>query len=828
MKNASKSAYPQPKRHQMDVASLKQSFINRLTFSIAKDEYSATALDRYQSVALAVRDLLVERWIKTQQAYYDQDVKRVYYLSLEFLIGRLLGNNLINLGIFKQVEQALQELGYRLEDIRQMENDAGLGNGGLGRLAACFLDSMATLELPAYGYTIRYEYGIFNQHIENGYQTESPDNWLRYGNVWEFPRPEYLYPVQFYGRVHQYSDAHGRIHNQWVDTENVMAMAYDVPIAGYGCNTVNTMRLWAAKSTREFDFSDFNAGDYVGAVEHKNETENITRVLYPNDTVLRGKELRLKQEYFFVSATLQDIIRRYRKKYDTFDKFPEKISVQLNDTHPALAIPELMRRLVDGEAVPWDKAWDITTRTFGYTNHTVLPEALERWRVPLIERMLPRHLQIIYEINQRFLDRINVRYPGDVDRLREMSIIEEGDEKRVRMANLCIIGSHSVNGVAELHTQIIKNEVFPYFHEFFPAKFNNKTNGITHRRWLLLANPRLSALITDTIGDGWIRDLNKLKELIPYADDVEFQQAWRQVKYQNKVDLAKHIQLKCAVQVDPASMFDIQIKRMHEYKRQLLNVLHVITLYHRLKANPQAPFQPRTVIFGGKAAPGYYMAKLIIKLINSVAEVVNRDPDTLGKLRVAFVPNYNVSQAQILFPGADLSEQISTAGMEASGTGNMKFMLNGAVTIGTLDGANVEILEEVGEDNMFIFGLKANEVRELRNNGYNPWEYYQSNPELKRVIDSIADGMFCTQQRDLFHPIVNSLLHDGDYYCLLADYAAYVACQAEVEKAYQDEPRWTRMSILNVANSGKFTTDRTIRQYAAEIWGIKPCPIQFD
>jgi glycogen phosphorylase len=810
----------------MDEDSLQECFVNHLEFSQAKDEYSATQHDRYVSAALTVRDRLIERWIATQQTYYNQDAKRVYYLSLEFLIGRTLGNSLINLGIFDPMRQALEGLGVDLEELRGEEADAGLGNGGLGRLAACFLDSMATLELPAYGYGLRYEYGIFTQRIYDGFQVETPDNWLRYGNPWEIGRPEYLYPVRFNGRVHQYVNRQGRLCHEWVDAKEVMAMAYDTPIPGYRNNTVNTLRLWAAKATREFDLEPFNYGDYEKAVEDKSLSETITRVLYPNDNFFVGRELRLKQQYFFVSATLQDIIRRYRKTHDSFASFAAKQAVQLNDTHPAIAIPELMRILVDEEGLGWDEAWEVVANTFAYTNHTVLPEALEKWRVSLLERVLPRHLQLIYEINHRFLEDVRRRFPGDEGRVQRMSIIEEGEEKKVRMAHLAIVGCHAVNGVAALHTRILQEDLFRDFYELWPHKFSNKTNGITPRRWLKKSNPSLSALITGRIGEGWVTDLRQLERLVPLADDAGFREEWRQAKRANKERLASYFKRHDNVEIDVDSMFDCQVKRFHEYKRQLLNALHLIALYNRLKDDPRADSAPRTAIFGGKAAPGYYTAKLVIKLINGIAAKINGDPEVSGRLKVVFLANYGVSLAEKIMPAADLSEQISTAGMEASGTGNMKFALNGALTIGTLDGANIEIEQEVGSDNIFIFGLKVEEVRALKEKGYDPGEYYDRIPELKRAIDMIQEGVFASARPGLFGPLIESLLSQGDQYMVLADYAAYGECQARVSAAYRDPERWTRMSILNCARIGKFSSDRTIQEYAREIWRVQPVPIR--
>lgn len=829
--------------HGMDVESLKRSFLDHLEFSLAEDpRYTSSDWDRYVSLALAIRDRLVDGWIHTQDTYYREDAKRVYYMSLEFLMGRFLGNSLVNLGFLNECHEAMHELGHELETLRDAEWDAGLGNGGLGRLAACFLDSLATLQLPGYGYGIRYEYGIFHQKIIDDSQVETPDNWLRYGHPWEIARTSDLYNVQFYGRVHQYKDDLGQLRHEWLDTEDVIAMPYDTPIPGYGNNTVNTLRLWSAKASRDFDLRYFNEGDYQRAVEEKAASENISKVLYPNDNIFEGKELRLKQEYLFTSATLQDIIRRYKKRYEmydkekglkTFDRFSEKVAIQLNDTHPALAIPELMRIFLDIEGLEWDEAWKITTETFGYTNHTVMPEALERWPVDLFGYALPRHLEIIYEINSRFMNVVRERFPGDDARCRRMSIVEEGGEKKVRMANLCIVGSHSLNGVAALHTEILKADVFRDFYEMWPEKFNNKTNGITQRRWLKKSNLKLSELITDAIGPDWVTNLYELKKLIPLADDAAFRENWRAVKKANKERLIgiMNDQLKKRnrdTYINPDSLFDCQVKRIHEYKRQLLNVLHVIWLYNRIKDSPRGFFVPRTVIFGGKAAPGYHTAKLIIRLINAVGGMVNNDPAVRDLLKVVFLADYRVSLAEKIFPASELSEQISTAGTEASGTGNMKFALNGALTIGTMDGANVEIREEVGDDNIFIFGLLTHEVNALKPN-YNPWDYYNSNGELRRVLDMLGSGYFSSHQRDLFQPLFNSLLRDGgDQYMLLADFASYIECQQRVSQSYNDPEKWTRMSIMNVANMGKFSTDRTIQQYADEIWGVKPVAIDMS
>lgn len=812
----------------MDVGSLEEDFVDHLEFSLAKDEYSATKRDCFVSLALTVRDRLIERWIETQQSYYREGAKRVYYLSMEFLVGRLLGNALINLGLYQNIQKALHELGYTLEDLRELEAEAGLGNGGLGRLAACFMDSMATLELPGYGYGIRYEYGIFSQRIKEGNQVEAPDKWLRFGNPWEIERPEYSYPVKFYGKVNEYTDKKGRLRFDWADTDDVMAMAYDIPVPGYRNNTVNNLRLWSAKSSHAFNLDYFNHGDYERAVLDKIQSEVISTVLYPRDDVFQGRELRLKQEYFLASATLQDIVRRFKKTHPEkteFQDFSDKVAIQLNDTHPTIGIPELMRILIDIEGLDWEPAWQITVETFGYTNHTILPEALENWPVNLLARVLPRHVQIIYEINRRFMQDVGRTYPNDVDRLRTMSIIGEGQEQKVRMARLAMVGSHSINGVSALHTEILKKHVFKDFYEFCPEKFNNKTNGITPRRWLKVCNPELAQLISNHIGEGWVTDLYQLKKLLALAEDASFRKEWRRVKRSNKKRLARYIARHNNLDVNLDSLFDCQAKRIHEYKRQILNALHCVTLYNRIKANPQNEHLPRTVIFTGKAAPGYFMAKLSIKLINSIAEVVNNDPEMDDKLKVVFLANYCVTLAERIIPAADLSEQISTAGTEASGTGNMKFALNGALTIGTLDGANIEVREEVGEENIFIFGLKADEVTDLKQSGYRPRDYYANNSELKQVIDMIKDGYFSKSQPDLFEPIIDTLLDQGDQYMVLADYADYVNCQERISTAYRDQSFWTRMSVVNVASMGKFSSDRAIQEYAQDIWHAKPVPI---
>ena len=804
---------------------LREDFLHNRRFALAKDEYSATARDNFNSLALAVRDRLIDRWLATQQSYYRQDCKRVYYLSLEFLIGRTLGNALLNLGLTGSAEAAVRKLGSRLEDLEALEHDAGLGNGGLGRLAACLLDSMATLAIPAYGYGIRYDYGIFFQRILGGRQVETPDNWLRHRNPWEIERPEHLYPVHFYGRVAQKTGTEGRTVFDWVETQTVMAMAYDTPVPGYGNGVVNNLRLWSAKSTRDFDLDYFNHGDYEKAVSDKDRSETITKVLYPNDNVFEGRELRLKQEYFLVSATLQDIMRRFRKGGSSLTGLPEKVAVQLNDTHPSVAILELMRLLMDRDGLGWDEAWDITVRTFGYTNHTVLPEALEKWPLDLLSRLLPRHAQILLEVNRRFLETVSARWPGDAERQRRLSLIEEGSEKRVLMSHLAIVGSHSVNGVSSLHTDILKKELFPDFFALWPERFNNKTNGISQRRWLKLCNPGLAELLNEWIGHGWDTDLEWLTKLAPLADEEGFRRRWRAVKQRNKKELAGVIHRLTGVTVDPDSLFDCQVKRIHEYKRQLLNALHVIHVYQRIKADPGADVVPRTVIFAGKAAPGYAMAKLIIRLILAVAEKVNSDPDVACRLKVVFLPNYGVSLAESIIPGADLSEQIALAGTEASGTGNMKLSLNGALTIGTLDGANVEIRAEVGAENFFLFGLSAQEVAERKRAGYDPRAIHGADPRLSRALELVWSGALCPQEPDAFKPVVRALLDGGDQYMLLADFDSYAACQERVSAAFRDQDSWSRMSILNVARMGRFSSDRTVREYADEIWGARPVAV---
>ena len=807
-----------------DNVAIRHDVVQRVTYLVGKNPDTATTRDWFNATAYVIRDHMVDHWMATTQNYYRKDVKRVYYFSLEFLMGRTLMNSLLNLNLDIPAKKALSDIGVKMEDIRSMEYDAGLGNGGLGRLAACFLDSMATLNLPGFGYGIRYEYGMFMQTIEGGRQVEHPDNWLRYGNPWEFPRPEVLYHVSFNGRVVDYIKEDGKTRHCWEDSDDVMAMAYDTPIPGFGTSTVNKIRLWTAKSTRDFDLGLFNAGNYIKSVEDKNETENISKVLYPNDTTSMGRELRLKQQYFFVCASLQDVLKRYAKQHKDLDGLPDKVAIQLNDTHPSIAIPELMRVLTDLHHMEWEKAWDITVRTFSYTNHTLMPEALETWSVEMFEKILPRHMQIIYQINQLFLNEVMHRHPGDMNLMGRMSIIDEGGGRRIRMAHLAIVGSHKVNGVAQIHSDLMRQTIFSDFDKFYPGKFVNMTNGITPRRWLNQANPRLAKLISERIGCNWIKDLMQLQQLAKLTADAKFVKDFSEVKRANKVRFAEFLKTNFQIDVNVDSLFDVQIKRIHEYKRQLLNLLHVATLYNRIRHNPDADYVPRTVFFAGKSAPGYYMAKLIIKLINDVADIVNNDPVVRGRLKVVFVPNYNVSSAEIIIPAADLSEQISTAGTEASGTGNMKLALNGALTIGTLDGANVEIRDEVGEDNIFIFGLTTDEVASLRETGYNPRDYYEANKDLKEVLDMIASGYFSMDEPDRFKPIVDTLLQNGDHYLLLADYASYIACQLKVEDAYRNQNTWVKKAILNVANMGKFSSDRTILQYAEQIWNAKQVP----
>jgi glycogen phosphorylase len=809
----------------MDDASLRRAFLDHLSYSLGKRAGTSTRLDRFVAIALTIRDRLIYRWAQTQETYSKQDAKRVYYLSAEFLLGRALSNNLHALDLYDRAKELLEQAGLDLSDVLEAEPEPGLGNGGLGRLAACFLDSMATLGYAGYGYGIRYEFGIFEQELKSGWQVERPDEWLKFGNPWEICRPEYAVTVNFGGRVEDGISDGGDHVARWVDTHKVLGVPFDTPIAGFRNDTVNTLRLWQARSSNEFDLSVFNDGDYVRAVEDKNASEVISKVLYPNDHNQAGRDLRLKQEYFFVACAICDVVRRYKKTHTSFDAFAEKNAIQLNDTHPAIAVAELMRVFVDLHRLPWERAWELTVATLGYTNHTLLAEALERWPVAMFERLLPRHLQIIYEINRRFLQSVRVRYPGDEARLRRMSIVEEGPEKRVAMAHLAVVGSHAVNGVAALHSELLQRDVLRDFAELSPGKFSNKTNGVTPRRWLHQCNPRLSALITEALGPGWLTDLDRLEKLAPLAKDAAFVEKVAAVKRANKAQFSDYAKEKLGLRFDPDSMFDVQIKRLHEYKRQLLNALHVIRLWLDAKRDPAKLIAPRTVLFGAKAAPGYRAAKLIIKLINSIADVINGDVDLDGRLRVAFLPNYRVSLAERIIPAADLSEQISTAGKEASGTGNMKLSMNGALTIGTLDGANIEIREAVGPESFFLFGLTAEEVDEAQRTGYRPRTVYEQNPRLREVIDLVASGFFSSEDPDLFRPLTDHLLEE-DTYMLLADFEAYGDCQREVSEAYVDRRGWHEKAVINIAHMGRFSSDRTIRQYATEIWGAKPVPVQ--
>jgi glycogen phosphorylase len=800
---------------------VQRAFLARREYSLAKDRHSATTNDNYKALAIAIRDRIIERWISTQQKYHKDNSKRVYYLSMEFLIGRLLGTNILNLGIWEEVKSAMESLGIDLEELRDCEIDAGLGNGGLGRLAACFLDSMAMLGIPAHGYGIRYEYGIFNQKIVNGYQVERPDEWLNIDYPWEFQRLEYANKIKFYGHTETLTDKDSSKRVIWVDTEDLLAVPYDIPISGYKTDTVNTLRLWSARSSEEFDFQYFNDGDYEKAVCKKVDSETISKVLYPNDNFREGKELRLKQEYFFTAASISDIIRRFKVENTCLSQLPQKAAIQLNDTHPALAIPELLRILIDQEGFNWDQAWDIITRTFSYTNHTLMPEALERWPVSMFENLLPRHMELIYEINRKFIEAIKKKFPNDEGKVKRMSLIEEGEIKKIRMASMCIVGSHSVNGVSKLHTELLKSQLFKDFYEFSPEKFNNKTNGITQRRWLDKSNPRLSSLITGAIGDGWLKDATCLSKLSDFKYDASFKERWQDVKSSNKKDLAKYIHDTTGITVNEDSIFDVQIKRMHEYKRQLLFSFFMINQYLRVKNNPKAPFVPRTFIVGGKAAPGYFMAKQIIKFINNIGRIINSDKTVSDKLKVVFLENYRVSLAEKIFPASDLSEQISTAGYEASGTGNMKFMINGALTIGTYDGANIEIAENVGEENIFIFGLRANEVGELKRKGYKPQDYIKSSKNLKEIIALIKKNFFSVHEKGIFDAIWQNLVA-SDNYLICADFEDYCRMQDIVSKEYSNKSIWMGKSIENVAKSGTFSSDRTIKEYASQIWNI-PC-----
>ena len=810
---------------RMDSEGLIHSIAHHLEFSQCKNRYTAEDFDVYRSLATSLRDRLVEFWNDTQQTYHLNPIRQVYYLSLEYLIGRSLRNNLINLGIYEECREALRLIGYELDEIEEMEVDAGLGNGGLGRLASCFLDSMATLQLPAHAYGIRYEFGIFEQIIERGEQKETPDNWLSQGYPWEIPRWEVLYPVQFYGYVQSRWDDEGREWRQWVGGESVLAMAYDVPISGFQNRTVNNLRLWSARAPRAFDFQIFNRGDYMQAVEEKQRSETISKVLYPNDQGFSGKELRLKQQYFFVSASLQDIIRRFKAHHSDFSTFHQWVAIQLNDTHPSIAVPELMRLLVDEEGLEWFEAWEVVVQVFGYTNHTVLPEALERWSTSMLGHLLPRHLEIIHEINRRFIKKVRISHPGDEDLVKRVSLVEDGPDPQIRMPYLSIIGSHAVNGVAALHTKLLKDTVFRDFYKLFPERFFNKTNGITPRLWLMQANPELAELITSRIGHDWEKNLEELRGLEAFQEDETFRNEWRELKQLKKQQLIRWLEKKNGYFLNPDSMFDVQIKRIHEYKRQLLNLLYTVYLYNKLRRDKDFKPEARTVILAGKAAPGYFTAKLIIKLAHDIAGVINKDPLTSARLQLVFVENYGVTVAEKLIPATDLSQHISTAGTEASGTGNMKFSLNGALILGTLDGANIEILEEVGEKNLFVFGMDSEAVHRLRSEGYRPSRFLETNPELEEVLKMIESGFFNPKHPELYRELCNGL-REHDHYMLLADFESYCEVQEKVIEARKDLEEWTRKSIMNTAGSGKFSSDRTIREYAEEIWNVEAMPTE--
>jgi len=810
------------------VENLKRALADNLFYAQGKFPAIATKNDFYMALAYTVRDRQLHRWINTIETYLNQkEPKVVCYLSAEFLLGPRLENGLVNLGIYNEVRQAVEELGLDLSELLEQEAEPGLGNGGLGRLAACYMDSLSSLEIPAIGYGIRYEFGIFTQEIRDGWQIEVADKWLRLGDPWELPRPESSVNVNFGGHTEIHTDSQGRYRVRWIPAQVVKGVPHDMAILGYKVNTANTLRLWKAEARESFDFQEFNVGDYYGAVHDKVVTENITKVLYPNDEPAQGKQLRLEQQYFFVSCSLQDMIRMHLRTGGTLNSFHEAFAVQLNDTHPSIGVAELMRLLVDRHQMEWEVAWDITRKTFAYTNHTLLPEALEKWPINLFGSLLPRHLEIIYEINRRFLDEIRLKYPYDASRIARMSLIDETGERYVRMAHLATVGSHKVNGVAELHSRLLKQTTLHDFYELWPEKFLNITNGVAPRRFVVASNPRFSSLATQKIGDNWIKQLDDLRKLEAFVEDTGFRSECQKIKLANKQDLAGYIQRQTGVTVNPATIFDVQVKRLHEYKRQHLNVLHIITLYNRIKHDRDIEIVPRTFIFGGKAAPGYFMAKLIIKLINSVGEVLNKDPDVRDHLKIVFLPNYNVKQARWIYPAADLSEQISTAGYEASGTSNMKFAMNGALTIGTLDGANIEIRHEVGQDNFFLFGLTAEEVREKRAAGYHPGDYYHADPHLREAVNLINSGHFSHGDTNLFKPLVDSLLK-YDPYMLFADYQSYVNCQELVSQAYKDRDNWTRRSILNMARMGKFSSDRAIQEYCGEIWSAKPVKVEME
>lgn len=814
------SVHPDGDIQDVTAEDLSDSLQWHLHHTLAVSQSKETDGDWYLAFSVGLRDQLAERWMKTQDCYAGKKVRRAYYLSLEFLIGRLLGNNAMNMGLYDKCREALADGKLSWEDMQEMERDPGLGNGGLGRLAACFVDSLATLHLPCIGYGLRYDYGLFRQQIVNGAQVEEPDTWKKEGYPWEFKRPGYAHTVCFGGETRQ-MDVNGKLVWRWFPAERVTGMPYDIPVVGYGGRNVNNLRLWSAEAYNEFDFQDFNEGSYEEAVDSKIRAENLTKVLYPNDNIQQGKELRLRQQYFFVACSLHDILRRHFSEGGTVETLPEKVTIQLNDTHPTLVIPEMMRILVDERGVEWGKAWEITRACVNYTNHTILPEALEKWSVPLFRYLLPRHLQIIFDINSRFLEEVSSRYPGDLDKLRSMSVIEEGGEQSIRMANLAVIGSTHVNGVAEIHSRILKEVIFKDFAEMWPGKFTNMTNGITQRRWLLFCNMPLARLITSRIGDGWITDLFKLRDLEKFIEDEEFLKELMEVKRENKRRLAAFIEKTLDQKVDVESLFDVQVKRLHEYKRQLMLVLYIIIIYQRMLKNPSLDYPRRTFVFAAKAAPGYAMAKLIIRLIHAVAQKISETPEVCDRLKVVFLPDYRVSLAEMIIPAADLSEQISLAGMEASGTGCMKLMLNGALTIGTLDGANVEMAQEAGRENLFIFGMTAEEVA-ARRNSYSPWDIYHTDAEIRGAIEAIRDNVFRPQEPSLFLPIVQSLLDFGDHYMLLGDLKSYIAEQEKVNQLYKEPMAWARKVLLNIARSGKFSSDRTIGEYADQIWKIEP------
>jgi len=804
---------------------LRQAVAERLYNSVGSAAQSASKHDLYMALSLAVRDLLTQRWRKTTEAHYEANPKFAYYLSAEYMMGKQLGQNLLYTGTTEVAEQLLADFGFNLEEFLELEPEPGLGNGGLGRLAACFVDSLAALDLPAVGYGIRYEFGIFRQTFVDGWQVEQPDTWLLRGNPWEFIQPDDMIEVGFGGYTEHVPIGGGRLSVRWVPGQKVMGEPCTTLVPGYGTDTVNILRLWRARGAAEFDFQMFDTGNYAQAVEQKIYSENISKVLYPNDGTPQGRELRLRQQYFFVACSLHDIIRRFRLRNRDWSTFPDKVSIQLNDTHPVIAIPELMRILLDEEGLNWDQAWRITQRTFAYTCHTLLPEALEKWPVSLFEYLLPRHLEIIYEINHRFLAHVRARFPGDEGRVARMSLIEEAGGRQIRMANLASVGSFAINGVAALHSQLLRDHTLADFATMFPDRFQNKTNGVSPRRFMKLANPRLCDLITEAVGEGWINDMDRLRGLEAFVDDAAFRQRWREIKRHNKANLAAFVEHSTHVRVDPSAMMDVMVKRLHEYKRQLLKLLHVVTLYQRLQDNPNLDIVPRTFLFGAKSASGYATAKLIIKMVNSVAEVVNADPIVRDRLKVVFPANFNVTMGQIIYPGSELSEQISLAGKEASGTGNMKFALNGALTVGTLDGANIEIRDLVGAENFFLFGLDAEEVMVLKARGYHPYEWYANNRPLKRAVDAFAAGVFSRGDATLFRPLLDSLLRH-DEYLVFADYQAYIDTQDQVDRVYRDPEAWTRLSVLNTARSGYFSSDRTIREYAQDIWNLKPVKME--